>query len=78
MSDPRLIDPAWQQTERPDAEVFPDDFEEAPDAHLERQFEERYDSEDDGLFYQEGVIESLFIGPEDYEPSPYDGTYSEE
>ncbi len=50
----------------------------APDEHLEREIEDRYDTEDDGLFYQEGVIESLCDGPEDYEPSPYDGTYSEE
>ncbi len=79
MSDPRLIAVPWQDDpEPPDRETFPDDFEEAPDAHLERQFEERYDSEDDGLFYRDGVIESLFGLPEDYEPSPYDGTYSEE
>ncbi len=61
MSDPRLIDPAWQQTEQPDAEWFPDDFEEAPDEHFERELEDRING-----------------GFEDYEPSPYDGTWSEE
>ncbi len=76
MSDPRLIDPAWQQTETPDAEVFPDDFELEADGDLEAQFEDRING--GGDFYEEGVIESLCDGPEDYEPSPYDGTWSEE
>ncbi len=61
MSDPRLIDPAWQQTERPDAEVFPDYFELEADADLESQHEDRING-----------------GFEDYEPSVYEGTWSEE
>ena len=35
----------------------------AEDAHLEASYEERFEFED---------------SPEEYEPSPYDGTYSEE
>lgn len=78
MTDPRPIEVPWQQAETPDAEVFPDDFEEEPDEHLERELEDRYDTEGHGLFYTEGIIESMFNGPEPYEPSVYDGTYSEE
>ncbi len=50
----------------------------APDADLEAVHEGRYDTEDDGLFYTEGVIDSLFPLPEEEEPSPYAGNYSEE
>ena len=69
---------AWQNDpETPDSETFPDDFEEAPDAHLEATYEDRHGVDDD-LFYTEGEIESLADVHEDYEPSPYDGTWSEE
>ncbi len=61
MSDPRLIEVPWQQQEPPDGEWFPDDFDEASDADLEQEFEDRING-----------------GFEDYEPSPYDGTWSEE
>ncbi len=77
MSDPRLIAPAWQQTERPDAEVFPGDFELEADGDLEAQYEDRHGIGDD-LFYEAGVVESLFDGPEEEEPDIYAGTYSEE
>ncbi len=76
MSDPRLIEVPWQQTEAPDAEVFPDDFALEDDGDLEQAYEDRVNGGFD--FYEEGIIESLFDGPEDYEPSPYDGTWSEE
>ncbi len=61
MSDPRMIEVPWQQQEPPDGEWFPDDFDEATDAHLEQAYEDRING-----------------GFEDYEPSVYDGTYSEE
>ncbi len=77
MSDPRLIEVPWQQTERPDAEVFPDDFALEDDGELEAQYEDRYGIGED-LFYQSGVVESLFGGPEEEEPDIYAGTYAEE
>lgn len=47
----------------------PDVPDEAPDAHLDRMFEERFE-----------IHGSDIDAPwrEDYEPSPYDGTYSED
>ncbi len=77
MSDPRLIEVPWQQQEPLDGEWFPDDFELEADADLESQYEDRHGIGDD-LFYEAGVVESLFDGPEEEEPDIYAGTYSEE
>ncbi len=49
----------------------------APDADLEAQYEDRHGIGDD-LFYKEGIIESLYDGPEEEEPDIYADTYSEE